>query len=270
MKTILLVLPFLICILSASGQSGSGDTQQEKNAKQTRKRTKSKKSASAAIYIPIDLNDCFRQLDKSFDDSTRNRIKIMTESEFSSAVHFGMGMWVRNNWGLWRGSVLADYFRGMGISHPDDMSGIIFDSYHRYLTGKEIRIEEQVAYYKSYWEEAKRKHEQKVSEEFSAFHISDTVNFEYPDGYVSKQQEKLYDDDSCTAFGIVTDKDTTQWLIKVKLIDACDRRGIIAYDNEGSMIYSKKKKKLVKAKRVIEYLKPGSEKWFKYDYWITK
>jgi hypothetical protein len=45
----------------------------------------------------------------------------------------------------------------MGIYHPDDMSGIILTSYHRYLNGQDIALEAQIKSYQDYWK--------KVSEE---------------------------------------------------------------------------------------------------------
>ena len=35
------------------------------------------------------------------------------------------------------------------------MSGIILDSYYRYLIGEEINLDEQIKYYKAYWEVSK-------------------------------------------------------------------------------------------------------------------
>lgn len=103
------------------------------------------------IYIPFDLNDCFTQIDGFLCDSENNRIKNVTESEFLSGAHFGFGLWMRNNWGLWRGSRLSKYFNKLGIYHPDDMSSIILVSYHRYLLGQELMITEQIQYYMDYW-----------------------------------------------------------------------------------------------------------------------
>lgn len=65
--------------------------------------------------------------------------------------HFGLGMWLRNNWGLWAGERMAEYFAGIGIYHPDDMSGILLDSYWRYLNGLDICLQEQVEMYREYW-----------------------------------------------------------------------------------------------------------------------
>lgn len=102
------------------------------------------------IYIPYDLNDCFKQIDGFWTDSVKTEIKNMNEAEFTINAHFSFGMWIRNNWGLWSGSRLSKYFADLGIFHPDDMSDIILTSYYRYLTGQEIQLEEQIDFYKDY------------------------------------------------------------------------------------------------------------------------
>jgi len=105
----------------------------------------------ASIYIPKNLEDCFVQIDSFWDDSTKNKVREMTESEFMAGAHFGFGMWMRNNWGLWGGSRLSAYFAKRGIRHPDDMSGIILTSYYRKLKGKDPDVKSQLKYYKKYW-----------------------------------------------------------------------------------------------------------------------
>ena len=100
------------------------------------------------IYIPTDLNDCFIQLDKRLKDSLKNVIKGMSEREFGSKSHLGLGMWLRNNWKLWTGSRLSKYFNDMGVNGADNISGIILLSYHRHLTGKAIMLEKQIEDFK--------------------------------------------------------------------------------------------------------------------------
>lgn len=113
------------------------------------------------VYIPKDIEDCFKQIDSFWDDSTKVKVKQWTEDEFSGRVHMGFGMWMRNNWQLWGGSRLSKYFNDLGIYHPDDMSGIILDSYHRYLTGKEIKLEGQIKFYQDYWKKANEQNKKK-------------------------------------------------------------------------------------------------------------
>ncbi|MEO0684070.1 MAG: DUF6794 domain-containing protein [Cyanobacteria bacterium J06649_11] len=86
-----------------------------------------------SVYIPIDIIDCFSQLNILFDDTTKVQIESISEEDFVARSHFGIGLWLRNNWQLWGGSRLSKYFADKGIHHPDDMSGIILSSYHRHL-----------------------------------------------------------------------------------------------------------------------------------------
>lgn len=103
------------------------------------------------VYIPVDLDDCFKQIDGFWNDSTKTEIKNWSEDELIANTHFGFGMWIRNNWCLWGGSRLSKHFNGLGIFHPDDMSSIILTSYHRYLNGEDIRLQQQIDHHKAYW-----------------------------------------------------------------------------------------------------------------------
>jgi len=110
---------------------------------------------------PVNLKEAVEQLKIIHHDSTKQKILAMTENEFMAGAHMGLGMWMRNNWGLWKGKELADYFNSIGIYHPDDMSGIILTSYYRELQGQEWKVEEQVKYYQDYWKKS-NEHFQKL------------------------------------------------------------------------------------------------------------
>ncbi len=56
----------------------------------------------------------------------------------------GLGKWIRNNWGLWKGSRLYKFFKLKGITHPDNISSIILSSYYRFITKNDIKLKEQV------------------------------------------------------------------------------------------------------------------------------
>jgi len=108
------------------------------------------KSAPLGVYVPKDLDDAFVELKKILDPKVLSELKQGKEAELAK-YHFGLGMWMRNNWGLWKGTRLADYFESLGILHPDDMSGIILTSFYRHLNGRPVRLDEQAEYYKAYW-----------------------------------------------------------------------------------------------------------------------
>ena len=85
------------------------------------------------IYRPVNLEEAVQQLTKILPDTTQQKILSMTEDEFVSGSHFGLGMWIRNNWISWGKKQLSKYFESIGIFHPDDKSGIILTCYYRQL-----------------------------------------------------------------------------------------------------------------------------------------
>lgn len=222
------------------------------------------------IYIPKNLDDCFIQINSFWNDSTKTQVKNWKEDEFASKVHLNFGMWMRNNWQLWGGSRLSKFFNNIGIHHPDDMSGIILCSYHRYLNNENIELVEQVKHYQDYWENTKKANINRKEEEFSKYKIGEMLEFNYNKGYVSKEQENRYDNDTCIAKGIITERNEKDFLIKVKIIESCDKKGIIYYDNDGYKIYDSKTKRWSKPhKRVIKKVKKSKEQWFEYKDWET-
>ena len=111
-------------------------------------------SSRTGYYVPRDLDDALTEVDRIMGAKEHDDVMKATEDGMIE-YHFGLGMWMRNNWGLWSGSRLAQYFNQIGIQHPDDMSGIILDSYWRKLHGKPIDLEGQVRYYQDYWKNEK-------------------------------------------------------------------------------------------------------------------
>jgi hypothetical protein len=94
------------------------------------------------IYIPKDMNDCFAELERMLDPNVIKEIKESHEEDLVR-YHFGIGLWMRNNWGLWGGSRLQKYFLDLGFRHPDDMSGVIIICFWRHLNGLPIGLEEE-------------------------------------------------------------------------------------------------------------------------------
>jgi hypothetical protein len=102
------------------------------------------------VYVPASLEDAFAELEKMLSPKVRREMKEGAEEDMVR-YHMGLGLWLRNNWGLWGGSRLARYFNGLGVHHPDDMSSIILDTFWRRLNDKPLRLEERVAHSQAYW-----------------------------------------------------------------------------------------------------------------------
>jgi hypothetical protein len=108
------------------------------------------KGSADKVYIPKDLEDCFVELKKMLPPKLIEKIE---SREFSvSEYHLNLALWLRNNWGLWRGSRLKTYFESLGIHHPDDMTSIILQSFNRHLNNENTRLLGQVKMYQKYWE----------------------------------------------------------------------------------------------------------------------
>ena len=87
------------------------------------------------VYIPRNLEESFHVLDTMLSAKNIQLIRSLPERDAMSQFHFGLGMWLRNNWGLWGGSRLQQYFLQRGVEHPDNMSGILLEYYYDYLHG---------------------------------------------------------------------------------------------------------------------------------------
>lgn len=87
------------------------------------------------VYIPRNLEESFHVLDTLLTAKDIQLIRSLPERDAMSAFHFGLGMWLRNNWGLWGGSRLQQYFLQRGVEHPDNMSGTLLEYYYDYLHG---------------------------------------------------------------------------------------------------------------------------------------
>ncbi|TLX72401.1 hypothetical protein E9993_17855 [Labilibacter sediminis] len=103
-------------------------------------------------YIPKDFNESLIQLDKVIQDTTRAKIKLMSEDDFITQTHFSTGMWIRNYW-LYNRYVFglivmqSDLRKDLilkGLYNNDDMSGVILRSYHRKLKGNDVDLEQQI------------------------------------------------------------------------------------------------------------------------------
>lgn len=217
-------------------------------------------------YIPIDLNDALHYLDCKWSESDKNAFKDKPINDATAELHFGTGRAIRNSWGLWKGnSEIAKYFHDLGIYHPDGMSGIILTSFHRQLNHIDIGLEEQIADNKAYWKNSEQNEIKRKKEELGEFKVGDTIEFSYNYDFVSKKQEKKWLDDICLAKGIVSEKDTVDFKLKVKLIESCDKKGIIIL--RSYVFKETNTKEIIKKKVETEIMKEGDTKWTSYDLW---
>lgn len=228
------------------------------------------------FYIPKDLDDAINSLNKIYSDSLKLKITKLTEEDYVSGNYrFGMGLWMRNNWQLWGGSRLSKFFQDNRINHPESMSVVILESYHRYLKNEDIRFDEQIKEYVEWEEKSKldkleqeKKELKEKKETFSELKIGNILEFNYKYGFTNQIQEDKWMDDVCIVKGVLIEKDEQNLKIKVKVIETCDRKGIVIYNNDNIIIYNNETKKWSEPKkRIVKYLKKGKSTWFELEDW---
>jgi hypothetical protein len=115
----------------------------------------------AAEPVPNTLEEAFSALDNQLPSSERESFKNMPERQAVRRAHMGLGMYIRNDWFRRGGSALPQLLQAR---HLDDASSIVLTSYWRYLNGRPLDVEQQIACYHRWWavqqrlrEEANRK-----------------------------------------------------------------------------------------------------------------
>jgi len=100
--------------------------------------------------IPKNIVECIAVLEATVPSEIVEKF-IGTDETSVYEFHHTIGRQLRNNWGLWQNSPLSQWFFSIGVYHADDMSGIIFTTFHRYINKRQIDLAGQVVYYENYW-----------------------------------------------------------------------------------------------------------------------
>ena len=95
-------------------------------------------------YIPKDLDDAHRELAKMLPAEEIERIQAMTNEDQMIDYHMGLGLRLRNEWGLWHESRLARYFTKLGVDHPDGMSGLILATFWCKVHGDHYSLRDMI------------------------------------------------------------------------------------------------------------------------------
>lgn len=98
---------------------------------------------------PKNLEECHEKLQELI--SKENERLLKTGKITTAHMHHGFGRWLRNNWGLWSGGPLREWFFERRVFHADDMSSIILDSYVARLKGKNFNFGAAQRKYERHW-----------------------------------------------------------------------------------------------------------------------
>lgn len=128
------VFAILLCIcITFCGCSQSDNISNEKSGYESVNSEETENvNTSNEEGIPTNLNEAYTFLDESLSDEDIAYIKDCTDEDLVM-MHFGLGLWIRNNWVYPSSNKIAQEFITRGINHPDEISGLIIKGYRLYL-----------------------------------------------------------------------------------------------------------------------------------------
>jgi hypothetical protein len=98
--------------------------------------------------VPGTLDEALGALERGLGGETVARLRIEEEDIAISLVPT-LGRWMQDHWGLATGGPLARFFENRGLDRPEDMAAVILTSLWRKLHFRQIRLEEQIAWYRA-------------------------------------------------------------------------------------------------------------------------
>lgn len=237
------------------------------------------------IYIPKDLDEAVDSLDVLIGAEEKRYISdSLSMEDFCAFQHLdGWGIWMRNEWGLWSGSRLQQYFMDKGIVYPDDMSGVILEAYYcRKIKGQEYVIKE--AEEPPTLPEVTTKKPQKSNlgtgdfwyEELA---IGDTLYFSYPFGCSTREEQDIWHEADGSEFlpkGKIVDIRRQGREVKIKLFYTISPYGIIVFDGDVEPdtqgVFERDFRNFTVHSPNRFYMQKGDELWFDMnsDFWDTE
>jgi hypothetical protein len=100
-------------------------------------------TGEAVAYIPVDVADAVRVLKKELTKEELADIEDPSRKDAADNNWF-LGVGLRNSWGLWKNSRLAQWFVAHGVGAPEDMSSIILDALKADLNGRPFSLEKDL------------------------------------------------------------------------------------------------------------------------------
>ena len=96
-------------------------------------------------YIPYDLEDALRTLDTLCTEEDKAKIRKMEVGDFAALSHFGLALYLRNNWLMRLDSRITTYmrehYRFISIYDIDDISNAIVEVFDRKLHDENFDVE---------------------------------------------------------------------------------------------------------------------------------
>lgn len=105
--------------------------------------------------IPVDLDEAVRVIVTGLDEESLKAVKNLKAETARALGHHGIGLWIRNNWGLNQktGPLYRWAVKHLGLYHPDDISNVVVHCVWADLGRNDRDLDEVVQRMKDHWTE---------------------------------------------------------------------------------------------------------------------
>lgn len=236
------------------------------------------------VYIPRDIEDAIKVLDTCLTSEQKDTLRALSFEDYNG-LHHGLGRALRNDWGLWGGSRLRDYFTSFGVYHPDDMSGYILLAFYHHLHGTECpRIQDvklstgsakKITIFTRDWWRIKASYRRVFRElKDDGYKKGAEVYYEYPYGFSNEKEENIYNDAEnleIKARGVIKAFDKKNGYVLVQIEHTPEPYGIIIYDGNQPWYEDSYRDYTTFSLDTpnIFFLQEGDELWFKFSEFDT-
>jgi len=93
--------------------------------------------------VPDNLAEALDTLDRASSGALLLQMRN-GEENVTFELHDGLGLWIRNNWGLYDKGALYQDLATLGLQYPDDMSALVLKSWWRRMHGRPLDVAGQV------------------------------------------------------------------------------------------------------------------------------
>ncbi|MDI6449310.1 DUF6794 domain-containing protein, partial [Anaerobaca lacustris] len=146
MRLVSFLLVLLLVSLVAAQEAGTTNPASQKpptlpEEHLARIRAETERLKKEQENAPRTLAEAHARLEQMLSAEELAKIDAMPSEDGMAIYHFGLGLNIRNGWGLWKGGPLAQHMRELGFSHPDIMSGVILKTFWCKRHGQDFRLE---------------------------------------------------------------------------------------------------------------------------------
>jgi len=102
--------------------------------------------------VPENVEQALAALDEWLSEPQKQYYRCLDLDAARDELHFGLALWIRNNWGLFEPNPLTASLAPTGLRHPDDVSNLVAYQYVRRLHGEPLDVEGFARPIRDYWQ----------------------------------------------------------------------------------------------------------------------